>query len=121
MSPSSRKIVIAASAGTGLLVARAVLPTILTWLGNVGVRKIPGYRGRVRSVRIDFSAPGLVVQGISLAKFNGNQPEQILDVASVVIASEWKKIFAGTIEGCIRVDSPRLLLDLAGMYRKTGE
>jgi uncharacterized BrkB/YihY/UPF0761 family membrane protein len=34
MSPGSRKIVIVASAGTGLLVA---LPTILTSLANIGI------------------------------------------------------------------------------------
>jgi len=115
MSPSSGKIVIVASAGTGLLVA---LPTILTWLANIGVRRIPGYRGRVKRVRIDFSSPRLVIQGISLAKFNRNKPEQILHVGSVVIASRWKNILAGTIDGYIRIDSPRLLLDLGEMHRQ---
>ena len=115
MSPSSRKIVIA---GTGLVVARAALPTILTWLANIGVRKIPGYRGRVRKVRVDFSAPCLIVQGLSLAKFNGNTAEQILEVASVVIASRWENILAGTIDGYVRLESPRLLLDLAEMRHR---
>ena len=118
MSPSSRKIVIVGSAGTGLLVA---IPTILTWLANIGVRKIPGYRGRVKRVRIDFSTPGLVVRGISLAKFNGNKPAQILDVDSVIVASRWKNILAGTIDGYIRIESPRLLLDLAEMHRQAGD
>ena len=104
MSPSSRKIVVFASVGTGVLVARAAIPTILTWLANIGVRKIPGYRGGVKRVGIDFSAPSLVVQGISLAKFNSNKPEQILHVACVVIASRWKNILAGTIDGYILID-----------------
>ena len=121
MSPSSRKIVVFASVGTGVLVARAAIPTILTWLANIGVRKIPGYRGGVKRVGIDFSAPSLVVQGISLAKFNSNKPEQILHVASVVIASRWKNILAGTIDGYILIDSPRLLLDLEEMHRQAAD
>ena len=121
MSPSSRKIVVFASVGTAVLVARAAIPTILTWLANIGVRKIPGYRGGVKRVGIDFSAPSLVVQGISLAKFNSNKPEQILHVASVVIASRWKNILAGTIDGYILIDSPRLLLDLGEMHRQAAD
>src|SRR5271168_4876627 len=111
MNSSSRKIVIVASAGAGLLVARAVLPTVLTWLANLGVRKIPGYRGRVQKVRIDFTAPSLVVHGLSLAKFNGSKTEQLLDIRSVVVGSAWKKILSGALVGFIRLDSPRLLLD----------
>ena len=121
MSPSSRKIVVFASVGTGVLVARAAIPTILTWLANIGVRKIPGHRGGVKRVGIDFSAPSLVVQGISLAKFNRNKPEQILHVASVVIASRWKNILAGTIDGYILIDSPRLLMDLGDMHRQADD
>jgi membrane protein len=93
----------------------------LTWLANIEVRKIPGYRGGVKRVGIDFSAPSLVVQGISLAKFNSNKPEQILHVASVVIASRWKNILAGTIDGYILIDSPRLLLDLGEMHRQADD
>jgi membrane protein len=118
MISSSRKIVILAGAGTGLLVARAALPTLLTWLANLGVRKIPGYRASVRRVSIDFTVPSLVVQGLSLAKFNGSKPEQLLDVTSVTIASEWKKILTGALVGYIRLDSPRLLFDLESIRRE---
>ena len=112
---------IVAGAGMGLLIARAALPTVLTWLANFGVRKIPGYRGRVQKVSIDFTAPSLVVQGLSLAKFNGSKPEQLLDISSVIVGSQWKRIFAGALVGYIRLDSPRLLLDLESIRRKTGD
>jgi membrane protein len=120
MNFSSRKIVIVAGAGTGLLIARAALPVVLTWLANLGVRKIPGYRGSVRRVGVNFTDPSLVVRGLSLAKFNGSKPEQRLNITSVIVASEWKKIFAGELVGYIRIDSPRILLDLEGIRRKAG-
>jgi membrane protein len=112
MNSRSRKIVVLAGAGTGLLVARAALPTVLKWLANLAVRKIPGYRASVRRVIIDFTVPSLVVQGLSIAKFNRSKPEQLLDFTSVIVASEWKKILTGALVGHIRIDSPRLLFDL---------
>jgi hypothetical protein len=42
---------ILADAGVGLLVARAALPIVLTWLTNLAIRKeLPGYRGKVQRV-----------------------------------------------------------------------
>ena len=99
MNSSSRRIVIVAGAGTGLVVARAALPRVLTWLANLGVRKIPGYRGRVQKVRIDFTAPSLVVQGLSLSRFNGSKPELLLEISSIIIGSQWKKILTGVLVG----------------------
>jgi membrane protein len=121
MNSSSRKIVLVAGAGTVLLVARVALPRVLTWLANLGVRKIPGYRGRVQKVAINFTAPSLVVQGLSLVKFNGSKPEQLLDVSSLIIGSRWKHILTGALVGYIRLDSPRLLLDLESIRRKAGD
>jgi membrane protein len=118
MNSRSRNIVLVASAGTGLLVARAALPIVLTWLANLGVRKIPGYRGRVRKVGIDFTGPSLVIHDLSLAKFNGSKAEQLLDIRSVIVGSQWKKILSGALVGYIRFDSPHLLLDLESIGRK---
>ena len=112
---------IVAGVGTGLVVARAALPTVLTWLGNLGLRKIPGYRGRVQKVGIDFTAPCLVLRGLSFAKFDGTKAEQILDVSSIIVGSEWKKIFTGALDGYVRLDSPRLLLDMEGIRREAGD
>ena len=80
MNFGSRKIAILAGASAGILIVRAAAPTILTWLANVGVQKVPGYRGRVRRVSIDFTTPRVVVQGLSLAKLNGGRPEHLLHV-----------------------------------------
>jgi hypothetical protein len=57
MNLGSRKITILAGAGAGILIVRAAAPTILTWLANLGVQKVPGYRGRVRRVSVDFTIP----------------------------------------------------------------
>src|SRR6266436_8627647 len=109
-----------AEVGYGLVVATAALPTVLTWLANLRLRKIPGYRGRVRRVSIDFIAPSLVVRDLSFVKLNGSRVEQILDLRSVIVGSEWKKIFSRAFDGYVRIDSPRLLLDLEGI-RRAGE
>jgi len=106
-----------AEVGYGLVVATAALPTVLTWLANLRLRKIPGYRGRVRRVSIDFIAPSLVVRDLSFVKLNGSRVEQILDLRSVIVGSEWKKIFSRAFDGYVRIDSPRLLLDLEGIHR----
>lgn len=81
---------IVGAAGTGLLVARAVLPTVLTWMANLGVRRIPGYHGKVQKVGIDFTAPSLAVHGLVLAKFNGSKPVQLLELGSLIVGSEWR-------------------------------
>jgi membrane protein len=119
MNAGSRKIVIVATAGTGLLVARSALPRLLTWLANRGVRKIPGYRGSVQKVGVDFTAPRLMVQGLSLAKFNGSKQDQLLDISSIIVGSHWNKLLSGALVGYIRLESPRLLLDLESIRSRT--
>jgi membrane protein len=94
------------------------LPALLTWLANLNVRKIPGYRGSVRRVSVHFAAPSLVVRDLSLAKFNGTKAQQLLHIRSLTVGSHWRKILTGAFVGYIRVDSPRLLLDLASLPQK---
>jgi hypothetical protein len=53
MTYSSRKIVISADAGLAFLVARAALPVVLTWLANLGGRKIPGYQEERKGLIFD--------------------------------------------------------------------
>ena len=112
MNFGSRKITILAGAGAGILIVRAAAPTILTWLANFGVRKVPGYRGRVRRVSVEFITPRLVVQGLSLAKLDGGRPEHFLHVGTIVVGSHWKDILSGSLTAYIRFDSPRLIVDL---------
>jgi membrane protein len=115
MNSSSRKIVIV---GAGLLIARASLPTVLTWLANFGVRKIPGYRGSVKRVTINFTVPSVIVQDLSLEKFNGAGPHQFLYVRTVIVGSKWEKIFGAALDGYVRLESPRLFLDFEGFGGK---
>jgi hypothetical protein len=115
MNSSSRKIAIV---GAGLLIARASLPTVLTWLANFGVRKIPGYRGSVKRVTINFTVPSVIVHDLSLEKFNGAGPHQFLYVRTVIVGSKWEKIFAAALDGYVQLESPRLFLDLEGFGGK---
>jgi hypothetical protein len=64
----------------GVLIIRAVLPAILTWLVNIGLRKTPGYRGRVRRVNFEFITPRLVVQDLTLGGLDGGQPAHHFEV-----------------------------------------
>jgi hypothetical protein len=57
MKAPSRKTVIVLTAAVALAAARVGLPALLTWLANLAVRKIPGIRGKVRRVQINFMAP----------------------------------------------------------------
>jgi hypothetical protein len=119
VNSSSRKIGIIADAGVGLLVARAALPIVLTWLANLGIRKVPGYRGRAQRVEFNFATPSLVIQGLSLVKYNGSKTEQLLDISSIIVASHWKTILTGALVGYVRVDAPRLQLNLES-FRQDG-
>jgi hypothetical protein len=49
MNFGSKKVALLAGAGAGILIVTVAAPTILTWLSNLGIQKIPGYRGRVRA------------------------------------------------------------------------
>jgi len=120
MNFGSRKIAILAGAGAGILIVRAAAPTILTWLANVGVQKVPGYRGSVRRVNIDFTTPCLAVQGLSLAKLNSGRPEHLLRVGSIVVGSNWRDIFSGSLIAYIRLDSPRLIVNLERISHRDG-
>jgi membrane protein len=115
MTYSSRKIVISADAGLAFLVARAALPVVLTWLANLGGRKILGYQGGAQRVDIRFAGPSLVVNGLYLVKFNGSKTEQLLDIRSVILGSHWKGILTGSLVGYVRVIAPRLQLNLESL------
>jgi membrane protein len=121
MNSGSRKIAILAGASAGILIVRAAAPTILTWLANLGVQKVPGYRGRVRRVSIDFTTPRVAVQGLSLAKLNGGRPEHLLHVGSIVVGSHWKDILTGSLIAYIRLDSPRLIVNLERISLPAGD
>jgi len=112
MNYNSRTIVVLADSGLALLVARAALPAVLTWLANLGMRKIPGYRGKAQRVDFRFADPSLVVQGLSLAKSTESKTEQLLDISSLIFGSHWKMLFKGALVGYLQVDAPRLRLNL---------
>jgi hypothetical protein len=74
MKIPSRKTSIVVTTAIALAAARAGLPALLTWLANVVVRKIPGIRGKVRRVQINFMALGLTVKDVSLTTSMAARP-----------------------------------------------
>ena len=97
-------------AGVGLLVARAGLPLILTWLANFGARRIPGYRASIRRINLDVSTPRLAITGVSLVQLNG---EHALQINSLVIGSSWRDLLRGSLIAYLKVDSPRVTVGCA--------
>jgi hypothetical protein len=92
MSPHSRRVPIAVTAVAVVAITRASLPALLTWLANFALRRLPGIRGRVRQVRMNFIAPALAVRGLSLTKLNGTAPAHRIELSSILVTSEWKSL-----------------------------
>src|SRR3984893_14063368 len=121
MKIPSRKTSIVVTTAIALAAARAGLPALLTWLANVVVRKIPGIRGKVRRVQINFMALGLTVKDVSLTTLNGGAPEHLIQVETIAVNSEWKALLTGALVGSLRIDTPRLLFNAAdGIRRANG-
>jgi hypothetical protein len=104
MNSRMKKTALAIGAGASLLMIRAALPVLLTWLANKSLRKVPGYRGRVQRVGLDFAAPRVMVQGFSLVTLNGDRPEHQIRVTSIVAGSRWRDILAGRWIGYVRLE-----------------
>ena len=122
MKAPSRKTAIVVTAAIALAAARAGLPVLLTWLANVAVRKIPGIRGKVRRVQINFMVPGLTVKNVSLTTLNGGAPQHLIQVEAIAVNSEWKALLTGALVGSLRIDTPRLLFNAAdGIRRANGK
>jgi membrane protein len=117
---------ISASQGNGFVfrgafffvVARMGLPVLLTWLVNARLRRIPGYRGRVRRINLHFIHPRVVIERISLAKLSDGDVEQCLSVRSLVVGTSWRSLGARALLGYIRVDSPQLLLNVRALSQE---
>ena len=99
-----------------LAVARVGLPVLLTWLANLTVRKIPGIRGKVRRVQIDFMAPGLMAKDVSVVVLNGGAPWHRIEVGSIAVNSQWKALLTGALVASLRVDAPRLWFNADGIH-----
>jgi len=86
-------------------------------LANFGLQKVPGFRGRVRRVSFDFTIPRLILSDVLVANINDGQAEQVLEVGSLIITTHWKDIFTGALITDLRVESPKLLLDLSQLHQ----
>ncbi len=115
MRPSRKTMVVVTTAAITVAVARAGLPALLTWLTNLGLRKIPGILGKVRRVQIDFLGPGLTVKDVSVATLNGGAPAHRIEVRAIAINSQWRTLLTGALVASLRLDAPRLLFNANGM------
>src|SRR6267154_2233008 len=113
MKASSRNTVILATAAAAVVVVRTGLPALLTWLVNAAVRKIPGIRGKVQRMKINFLAPSMTLSGISAATLN--MPGHRIEVSVIALNSQWKDLLRGSLAASLRVKAPRLLIDSDGM------
>ena len=117
MNTRMKKTAQAIGGGIGLLVLRAALPVLLTWLANRSLRKVRGYRGSIQRIHLDFTAPRVMVQGFSLAVLKSGRPEHHLQVASIVAGSRWRDILDGKWIGYLRLEAPWVLVNLEGQQR----
>src|SRR5690242_6836386 len=97
MNYSSKKITVLADAGVGVLVARAALPVVLTWLANLAMRKIAGVHGKIQRVEVHFASPSLLLRGLSLTKANERKIEQSLNISSLLVGTRWNTILTGAL------------------------
>src|SRR5712672_3657113 len=107
MRAPSRKTIITVTTVVAVAVARAGLPALLTWLANVAMRKVPGIRGKVRRVQIDFTAPALSVKGVSVVTLNGGAPGHRIEIGTLALSSRWNAILRGALVASLQVDAPR--------------
>ena len=115
MRAPSRKTIITITAFVAVAVARAGLPALLTWLANVAMRKVPGIRGKVRRVQIDFIAPALSVKGVSVVTLNSGAPGHRIEIGTLAVSSRWNAILRGALVASLQIDAPRLLFNAGGI------
>src|ERR1700751_839046 len=113
MKASSRNTLVLATAAAAVVVVRTGLPALLTWLVNAAARKIPGIRGKVRRMQINFLAPGVTLSGVSVATLY--TPGHRIEVGVIALKSQWKDLLRGALVASLRVKAPRLLINAAGM------
>jgi membrane protein len=89
-------------------------------LANIALKKIPGMRGKVRLVQLNFMIPGLTIKGVSAVMLNGGAPLRRIEVGAIAVNSAWKALFTGTLMTSLRIDAPRLLVD-ANVTRRESE
>jgi membrane protein len=107
-----QRTIVLMTVATAAVVVRTGLPPLVTWLANFAFRRISGVRGRVRRVGISFIAPGLTVNGISLAA--RDFPEQRIEASSIVLTSQWKDLLRGALVATVSVKAPRFLVNANG-------
>jgi membrane protein len=89
------------------------LPALLTWLVNAAVRKIPGIRGKVRRMQINFLAPGVTLSGVSVAMLY--MPGHRIEIGVIAFNSQWKDLLRGALVASLRIKAPHLLINVDGM------
>jgi membrane protein len=121
MKVPSRKAVLVLTLGIALTSGRACLPSLLTWLTNAILRKIPGLRGNVRGIAISFMRPGLAAEGISVTMLNGGSPGYRIEADRLSLSSDWKSLLSGALVASLHIDAPRVLLHADEIHHAHGD
>src|SRR5579864_1489204 len=113
MDRNTRKALLLVGLGTtGVVLTRALLPSLLTKLLNTMLARIPGYKGHVDAVELNLTKGRFGLRGISLRQDSPLDHQQSLDTELVVLQVDWKSALSGRLVGEIEIDNPRLFLSL---------
>lgn len=91
-----------------LVVARIMLPFIVTNYVNKVLADIPGYRGSIHDVDIRLFRGAYVIDSLKLMKVNGNQEVPFIDIPVTDLSLEWRALFQGAIVGKVSFKNPEL-------------
>ncbi len=119
MNSKSRNTILISTVAA-FAVTKAALPVLLTWLANFGLRRMRGIRARVKGARINFGAPGIALQDLTVIKMDRGAPTHRIEVGRIAVNSDWKALVIGKLVASVQVDFPRVFLDVNGFAKANG-
>jgi hypothetical protein len=82
-----------------LVIARILLPNMVTRYVNKVLADIPGYSGSISDVDIALIRGAYVIENLKLFKVNGNERVPFIDIPETDLSIEWNALFNGSIVG----------------------
>jgi hypothetical protein len=92
-----------------------VIPVI-----NMFLKRLSGYKGRLKKLRIGFRQPSIVIEGFSMEKLTGNESSLFFSLQSLEIKLDRKSLWAGKLKCTIKADEPAVVLT-KDMYSSGGK
>lgn len=82
-----------------LVIARLILPHVVTRYVNKVLADIPGYYGSISDVDIALIRGAYVIENLKLFKVNGNEHVPFIDIPETDLSIEWSALFNGALVG----------------------